>query len=98
MEPSATSTDPFTTTDMALASFLCVNGQTFRLEMMEGSATKALFVFEPLTEDERDDLSVLVERFRDGQARVEPLKFLREVANVRSRVYQFTSPMRRPRG
>jgi hypothetical protein len=80
--------DEFKTTDLALATMLHMNGLTFKLSRI-GSTDQVMFTFKPLSDNEARDMEVLVGRFKEREARVEPLKFLKEVSAVRNRLYAF---------
>lgn len=81
--------DPFSTTDLALASFLSLNGRGFRVERNPRRREKeqAIFIFEPVSETEANAMILLVNEYQSGSARVEPRRFMREVASVRGQLY-----------
>jgi hypothetical protein len=78
----------FSTMDLALATYLSMNGRGFRLEKDERQ-DKARFIFESVSPEEKDALTQIVSLFRAGSARVEPVRFLREVGSVRGQLYDF---------
>lgn len=79
----------FRTTDLALASLLSMNGISFNLYRAKNNAEKAWFVFLPLSDHEREDMETLIERFRGGHVRVEPVRFIKELRVVRDQLYNF---------
>jgi hypothetical protein len=79
---------PFKTLDLALASFLSMNGCGFRMTRAK-DAEKAEFIFESVTDDERSSMSSLIQKYLAGASRVEPQRFLREVGSVRGQMYDF---------
>lgn len=81
--------DEYRTSDLALASLLSMNGIPFVLYRAKNNVERAWFVFQPVSDHERADMETLIERFRQGQARVEPLRFMKEVRIVRDRLYGF---------
>lgn len=80
--------DEFKTTDLALATMLYMKGLTFKMSKI-GTTAQVMFVFKALSTTETRDMKELVARFNDGEARVEPLRFLKEVSVVRKRLYAF---------
>jgi hypothetical protein len=83
----------FKTTDLALATFLSMHGQSFTLSR-DGESERALFVFNPVDDEENSTLRTLVSKYTLGSARVEPSKFMREVGSVRGQLYDFLDGIR----
>lgn len=86
MATTVTTDDAYRTDNLAMATYLSLNGQSFRLERGQD---KAVFIFAPVLDTERDELVKLIATFGSGQARVEPMKFMREVGSVRGQLYDF---------
>ena len=77
----------YKTHDMALASVISMGGHPFTLEMHRNG--RALFVFCPKNGNEVIDMATIIARYDKGQARVEPTRFMREVRQVREKLYNF---------
>lgn len=84
---SAAKTAEFRTADLALATFLSLNGRSFRLHRVDDRT--AHFIFESVTQDEEDSLKMLVHLANTKRARVEPYAWMREVGSVRGQLYDF---------
>lgn len=84
----------FQTSDLALATFLSMHGQSFKLTS-DGGSDRALFVFSPVDDEESSLLQSLVKKYNAGTARIEPSKFMREVGSVRGQLYDFLDGVRR---
>ena len=80
--------EEFKTTDLALATMLYMKGLTFKLSRI-GSTDQVMFVFKALSQNELRDMKQMVALFNEQEARVEPLRFLKEVSVVRKRLYAF---------
>lgn len=78
----------YKTENLALAGVLSLKGFQFAMEPSADS-DKAVFVFMPITKEERDLLSSTSTMFHEGRCRVEPLQYLKEVARVRGVMYSF---------
>jgi hypothetical protein len=94
MTTAMTQQSPFSTMDLALATYLSMHGRSFRLTPAE-RPDKVLFTFESVSSEEQSSLEQLVEMFQAGSARVEPMRFLREVGSVRGQLYDFLDGKRR---
>lgn len=70
----------FITEDLALASFLHMEGYQFSIDCQ---GRKAWFVFAP-----DNDLESTVADYRDGVAEVEPRQFTQATGHVRKRMYE----------
>jgi hypothetical protein len=77
----------FKTHDLALASVLSMGGHPFTLEM--GRSNRASFVFCPRSGNELTEMATIIQRFTAGEHRVEPMRFMREVRQVRDKLYPF---------
>lgn len=78
----ATAQEPiadFITDDLALASFLHMEGYVFNIDCQ---GTKAFFVFPPA-----EDLETDVADYRDGVAEVEPREYMLATGHVRKCMY-----------
>jgi hypothetical protein len=77
----------YKTHDLTLATVISMGGHPFTLEMHRNG--RALFVFCPKDGNEVTDMATSVARFRTGDTRVEPMRFMREVRQVREKLYNF---------
>lgn len=69
----------FITDDLALASFLHMEGHEFKIDVQ---GRKAHFVFSPC-----DEIAGDVSDYRDGIVEVEPREYTQATAHVRRRMY-----------
>ena len=78
-----------TTDELSRASFLSLQGLPYKLAFKDGVRAKAVFIFGTRNDEETTRLKALDGEFSAGMSRVEPLSYLREVAAVRGRLYDF---------
>lgn len=84
----------FRTTDMAFATVLILNGYNPVMENL--SAKQVAWVIGP--EDWDEDIDDLENAYKRGACMVEPLRFMRELRNVRQRMYDILGIGSQPQG
>lgn len=84
-----TTPEPLITKDLSFATFLSMQGYSYTVTPDPDLPAKALFVFTPVTDDEAFRLDELEATFMTGAARVEPVRFTKEIAAVRGKLYDF---------
>lgn len=75
------------TTELALAAVLSLQGFDSGMELI--SERRVAWHFAPATREEQSRLGESVQQFRDGTCRVDPRRFVQELAQVRRRLYDF---------
>lgn len=75
-----------TTNDLAQATYLAMQGYEFT--MQKDGEQYVRFVFKVRSED-RQEFRKMVREYNASEARVEPLRYTRELGAIRARMYRF---------
>ena len=86
----------FTTDDMAFATVLIMNG--YNPVMRRPNPRRELVVWSIPADDWDEGIEQLEQDYLSGACLVEPRRFIREIRDVRHRVYAFLGVENKPRG
>jgi hypothetical protein len=74
---------------MAVAAVLYMHGKTPTIRRIDPDAHKSEWVFPLGEEDDREYFEDLMSQVEKGDYQVEPIRFLRDVGQIRRQMYDF---------